>query len=261
VRNKIPEPDIILREVARRVGRRKLVITTVASREPEGTFEEYQNIFRDFGVQCVDLEISARGDALEPDNIELMNVAMAVFFTGGDQLKITSQIGDTPIFSRLREIYHQGGLVAGTSVGASVVCETMLIGGPGEESHRSDHNLRMAPGLGFFKDAIVDQHFAERGRFGRLLGAVARNPRNLGVGIDEDTAVVVENGESFYVIGSGAVYVLDGRNAATATSAKKRTMTRCRYFASSPTCSRRAMVFTSRAESRKRDCANISKRP
>jgi cyanophycinase len=206
------DKKLILREVARRVGGRKLVITTVASREPDGTFEEYRNIFRDFGVECVDLEIRARGDALQPDKIELMNDASAVFFTGGDQLKITSQIGDTPIFSRLREIYAEGGLVAGTSAGASVVCETMLIGGPGEESHRSDHNLRMAPGLGFFKDAIVDQHFAERGRFGRLLGAVARNPRNLGIGIDEDTAVVVENGESFYVVGSGAVYVLDGRN-------------------------------------------------
>ena len=206
------DKKLILREVARRVGRRKLVVTTVASREPDGTFEEYRDIFRGFGIECAELEIRARGDALEPENIDVINDATALFFTGGDQLKITSQIGDTPIFSRLREIYEQGGLIAGTSAGASVVCETMLIGGPGEESHRSDHNLRMAPGLAFFKDAIVDQHFAERGRFGRLLGAVARNPRNLGIGIDEDTAIVVENGESFYVVGSGAVYVLDGRN-------------------------------------------------
>jgi cyanophycinase len=111
----------------------------------------------------------------------------------------------------LRELFSEGRVIAGTSAGASVMCETMLIGGPGEQSHRSDSDLAMAPGLGFFRDAIIDQHFAERGRMGRLLGAVARNPRNLGIGIDENTAVIVE-GEAFTVLGAGAVYVLDARN-------------------------------------------------
>jgi len=202
---------IILREVARRAKGGKLVVTTVASREPEGTFETYSTIFREFGVQAHKLEITSRGEALDPSNIDIISDADAVFFTGGDQLRITSQIGDTPIFSRLREMHDEGGLIAGTSAGASVMCETMLIGGPGEESHRSDHELAMAPGLGFLRDAIVDQHFAERGRMGRLLGAVARNPRNLGIGIDEDTAIIVE-GDAFTVLGAGAVYLLDGRN-------------------------------------------------
>jgi cyanophycinase len=202
---------LILREVARRSKGKNLVVTTVASREPEGTFEEYAAIFRDFGVKARKLEITSRGEALEPSNIDIVNDAQAVFFTGGDQLRITSQIGDTPVFSRLRDLFNEGGVIAGTSAGASVMCETMLIGGPGEESHRSDSDLAMAPGLGFFRDAIIDQHFAERGRMGRLLGAVARNPRNLGIGIDENTAIIVE-GEAFTVLGAGAVYVLDARN-------------------------------------------------
>jgi cyanophycinase len=202
---------LILREVARRSKGKNLVVTTVASREPEGTFEEYAAIFRDFGVKARKLEITSRGEALEPSNIDIVNDAQAVFFTGGDQLRITSQIGDTPVFSRLRDLFNEGGVIAGTSAGASVMCETMLIGGPGEQSHRSDSDLAMAPGLGFFRDAIIDQHFAERGRMGRLLGAVARNPRNLGIGIDENTAIIVER-EAFTVLGAGAVYVLDARN-------------------------------------------------
>jgi cyanophycinase len=202
---------LILRKVAAHVKDGRLVITTVASHKPDGMYEIYAKIFHDFGVKTVDLEINSRAEAMEPGNVDKLNGCSAVFFTGGDQLKITSQIGDTPIFSRLREIFFTGGLVAGTSAGASVVCETMLVSGPSEESHRSSEGLKMAPGLGLFKDAIVDQHFSERGRFGRLVGAVAHNPRNLGVGLDEDTAIVIQKDKSLYVVGSGAVYLLDAR--------------------------------------------------
>jgi len=133
-----------------------------------------------------------------------------VFFTGGDQLKITSQIGDTLVYRRIQEIYEEGGVIAGTSAGASVMCETMIVRGEDSESHRIDDTLRMAPGLGLVKGVIIDQHFAERGRMGRLLGAVAQNPRVLGIGIDEGTAIVIEGDASFQVFGDGAVYVLDG---------------------------------------------------
>jgi cyanophycinase len=125
-------------------------------------------------------------------------------------MKITSQIGDTLIFRRLKEIYEEGGLIAGTSAGAAVMSETMLVTGGDEDSHVIGGSLRMAPGLGLIGDVIIDQHFMERGRLGRLLGAVAQNPKNLGIGIDEQTAIVVERGNGFYVLGSGAVYVIDG---------------------------------------------------
>ena len=131
-----------------------------------------------------------------------------VFFTGGDQLRISSQIGDTPVERRVRDIHAAGGVIAGTSAGASVMSDTMLVRGSSAESHRIG-DLHMAPGLGLIHDVIIDQHFAERGRIGRLLGAVAQNPRVLGIGIDEDTAIVVE-GEAFRVLGGGAVYVVDG---------------------------------------------------
>src|SRR3954469_13639762 len=186
---------VILAEVARRVGPGKLVITTVASHAPDGLFDEYDRAFRSLGVRHLfHLPVAARAEARTERAVRVLDGATAVFFTGGDQLKITSQLGDTPVYQRVREIYHGGGLVAGTSAGASVVCETMLVSGGSEESPRVGDAARMAPGLGFLPGVIVDQHFAERGRAGRLLGAIAHNPRILGLGIDEQTAVVIEDG-------------------------------------------------------------------
>jgi cyanophycinase len=99
--------------------------------------------------------------------------------------------------------------------------ETMIIGGPSDESnHVAD--LSMAPGLGFLSNAVVDSHFAERGRIGRLLAAVAQNPRNLGVGIDEGTAIVVDKRDKFEVIGRGAVYVLDGKEIVYSSLSEKK---------------------------------------
>jgi cyanophycinase len=200
----------ILREIAERVGEGRLIVTTVASHEPEGYFEPYETAFKELGVEDVlELDIRERDEACDPDNLALFEGATGIFFTGGDQLKITSQLGDTPFCKYLRELYEKGGVIAGTSAGASAMCETMLVTGPGRESYRIG-DLSMAPGLGFVHDAIIDQHFAERGRMGRLLGAVAHNPRVLGIGIDEDTAIVVKNETEFFVLGSGAVYVIDG---------------------------------------------------
>ncbi|MBY0230037.1 MAG: cyanophycinase [Gemmataceae bacterium] len=200
----------ILREVARRVGSGPLVVTAVASEEPEGLFEEYEKAFRKLGVERVaDLAIGERAEARTEEAARTVDEAAGVFFTGGDQLRITSQIGGTPVFHALRRLLERGGVIAGTSAGASVVCSTMMVSGSGDESARVGEVAKMAPGLGFLPGVIVDQHFAERGRMGRLLSAVAQNPASLGVGIDEDTAIVVE-GNRFSALGAGAVYVLDG---------------------------------------------------
>jgi cyanophycinase len=199
----------ILREVARKVHGGKLVLATVASRQPEGYFDEYQKAFADLDVgELVELYVEDRAEAGNREKLEVLDDAAAIFFSGGDQLRITSQIGDSGIEAKVRALYSRGGLVAGTSAGASVMSETMLVGGASSATHRIG-DLHMAPGLGLIRDVIIDQHFAERGRFGRLIGAVAHNPRVLGIGIDEDTAAVVE-GDTFRVIGSGAVYVVDG---------------------------------------------------
>ncbi len=214
---------IILGEVARRVGSGKLVVSTVAmENNPQELFDEYERAFRLLGVKHVyNLEIADRGDATRESKVRILDDAQGIFFTGGDQIKITSQIGDTPIFSRIREIYEEGGVIAGTSAGAAVMSQTMMVEGGDEESHVNGGSVRMSPGLGLIDGVIVDQHFMERGRFGRLLGAVAQNPKNLGVGIDEQTAIVVERDKTFYVLGSGAVYVIDGSFVTYSTVAEE----------------------------------------
>lgn len=201
----------ILREIARRVGSGKLVVTALASQLPDELHEEYDDAFRSVGIRHVyKLRVEDREDAKKESTVRILDDADAIFFTGGDQLRITSQIGDTPTYSRINEIYQNGGLIAGTSAGASVMCETMLVSGNGTQSHKLGANLMMAPGLGFIGGVVIDQHFAERGRMGRLLGAIAQNPKNLGLGIDENTAIVVEQENRFFVLGDGAVYVVDG---------------------------------------------------
>jgi cyanophycinase len=202
----------ILRAVAERLGDDgKIVVCTVASSEPESLWQEYESAFRAIGVPHVfRLELETREEASTPRAMRILEGATGVFFTGGDQLKITSQLGDTPVFSRVQEIFEAGGVIAGTSAGASAMSETMLVANNGDASYRIKSALLMAPGLGLAQDMLIDQHFAERGRMARLIGAVSQNPRVLGVGIDEDTAIIVEHNRRFQVLGAGAVYVVDG---------------------------------------------------
>jgi cyanophycinase len=203
----------ILKEVVRRLNRKKdrrLLVVTVASREPEDLIKDYRKIFKDLGVKDIEvLDIRAREDAFKAENIRKCDGNPTLFFTGGDQLRITSQLGDSPIYQRLQAIFREGGMIVGTSAGAAVMPATMLVSGSGEDSSEMSA-IGMAPGFGLIDGVVIDTHFAERGRLGRLLSAVAQNPRNIGIGIDEDTAIIVKGDESFTVMGSGAVYVVDG---------------------------------------------------
>lgn len=213
----------ILSEVASfaKKGKNHLVIVTVASQLPEELAEVYLAIFKDLGVKQVDtLDIRTRDEAHDEERVQLVKEASVVFFTGGDQLRITSQVGDSPLFRCLREHYYRGGTIAGTSAGAAAMPETMIVGGPSDESNRI-LALSMAPGLGLISGVAIDSHFAQRGRMGRLLGVVAQNPRNLGLGIDEDTAIIVKDGNRFQVLGSGAVYVADGSNISYSSLSEK----------------------------------------
>jgi cyanophycinase len=208
----------ILEAVARHVGSGTLVLATLATEHPERQFEEYARVFKELGVKRIQqMDARRRQDLLTDELRSLLDGARAVFFGGGDQLKITSRLGGTQLCESVRELYQRGAMIAGTSSGASVMSETMLVAGDGGTSSGAE-TLRMAPGLGFMPGVIIDQHFAERGRIGRLVSAVAQNPRLLGIGIDEDTAAVFDGHERLRVIGSGAVYVVDGR-ALTYTNA------------------------------------------
>ena len=209
----------ILEDVAKRANGGALVIATMASEEPDEQFEEYRKVFTELGVKQVrQLDVRRREELLENPRLELMDKTKVVFFAGGDQLKITSRFGGTPLCAAVRDLYERGGTIAGTSSGASAMSETMMVSGSGDESAEGTDTIRMAPGLAFIPSVIIDQHFAERGRMGRLLAAVAQNPRLIGLGIDENTAVRFDGDRLIAVIGDGAVYVVDGR-AMTYTSA------------------------------------------
>ncbi|SKA81454.1 cyanophycinase [Clostridium sp. USBA 49] len=202
----------ILKEVCSKIDKEKdeLVIATIATDLPKEVGCEYKNIFENLGVKNINvLNVEDRKDTHKINNIEMIKKASLVFFTGGDQLKITSILGGTPLYDIIHESYEKGCVYVGTSAGASVVSDTMIITGEDEESPKKC-TLKMAPGLGLIKNVVIDQHFAQRGRIGRLLVAIAENPESLGIGIDEDTAIVICKEGKFKVIGSGAVYIIDG---------------------------------------------------
>ncbi|MEQ8155251.1 MAG: cyanophycinase [Clostridiaceae bacterium] len=201
----------ILKYVADESLRKKgdLTIATVASEYPDLAWDKYKRVFSELGIKRINiLDISKRNDSYNPASIEIIKNSSVVFFTGGDQLRITSLIGGTPVYEELSKAFTNGCTLAGTSAGASVMSSTMIVKGDDEESP-SKCTLKMAPGFGFIKNVIIDQHFAQRGRIGRLLAGIAQNPEIIGIGIDEDTAIVV-NSNTIKVIGTGAVYFLDG---------------------------------------------------
>lgn len=187
-----------------------ILVATIATEYPKEALKKYSEVFTKLGVKNINgLDISNRLEAFEQKNLDSINKAALIFFTGGDQLRITSMVGGTPIYNALKEASKRGCIIVGTSAGASVMSDTMIVQGDDEESPRKC-TLKMAPGLGFVENVMIDQHFDQRGRIGRLLTGIAQNPEVLGVGIDEDTAIIVSDEGMAEVIGSGAVYFVDG---------------------------------------------------
>lgn len=204
---------VILRTVAELMGGESasLVIVTTATLKSEAVEKEYIRIFKHLGIKEVKpVNIDSREKAAEQKIIDIIKEATGIFFTGGDQLRITSLLGGTPVYEALYRCYESGVVIAGTSAGASAMSDNMIVEGKSDDSPKKDA-VNMAPGMGFLEEVVIDQHFAQRGRIGRLLDAVARNPYILGVGIDEDTAIIVEPEGIFRVVGSRTVIVIDGR--------------------------------------------------
>lgn len=198
----------ILKLFIQETGGQPVVVLTAATEYPQQVGSEYMGIFKRLGVRDVRvLDVSERKQADSEGIVEQLESAGGVFFTGGDQLRITGLIGGTLIGQTLHRLYERGVIIAGTSAGASVMSDTMIVGGESGTPKKS--RLTMAPGLGLLRAVVVDQHFAQRGRIGRLLEAVAQNPYVLGVGIDEDTAILVEPEGRFSVTGSQTVTVID----------------------------------------------------
>lgn len=188
----------------------EIVIMTTATELPGQVGREYQAIFKDMGVaKNTIIDIPSREEANREEAIEVIRGASGIFFTGGDQLRITSMLGGTAIEKVLQEVYQNGVVIAGTSAGASAMSNTMIIQGESENTPKKN-TIMMAPGMGLLEEVLIDQHFAQRGRIGRLLSAVAQNPFILGIGIDEDTAIIVSPEATFEVIGTHTVTVVDG---------------------------------------------------
>ncbi|HJQ33827.1 MAG TPA: cyanophycinase [Pyrinomonadaceae bacterium] len=216
---RIKEGDApILKEFVKlaRGARARVVVMTVATDEPAAAAREYTNAFKRLGVDDVkSVDVSARADALKPESLEAVEHATGLFFTGGDQLHITSLLGGTEMQALMHRRYEKGLVIGGTSAGAAMMGNSMILGGGGEENPKVGA-VEIGPGMDLLIGAVIDTHFSQRGRHGRLLTAVAHYPQDLGLGIDEKTAMVVHRNE-FEVIGEGAVVVIDA-GAMTYTS-------------------------------------------
>jgi cyanophycinase len=187
----------------------RIAIIPTASRLVE-TGPLYEEIFKELGVEKADtLQIETRQDCTRAEVHKILEAANGVFITGGNQLRLSTTLGGTTVTDILRNRnLHQGLHVAGTSAGASIMSEHMIAYGNEGHTPRCDM-VALAPGFGLTHDFIVDQHFHERNRLGRLLTALAFNPRPIGLGLDEDTAAFISPDDILHVVGTGALTVVD----------------------------------------------------
>ncbi len=191
----------ILRAVAEALDGGSLLIVATASRSPEKYVDMYREAFAGIGIDDVQwLAIRERGDAGDPAVLDAIAASAGAFFTGGSQARLLEAIRDTTAHRALRDLWRRGGVVAGTSAGASALGETAISG---------EEDMRFSPGLDFVPRVVIDQHFSQRDRLGRLRQGLSQTDEHVGIGIDEDTALVIR-GEDAAVIGSGRVTLVAG---------------------------------------------------
>src|SRR5580700_642843 len=185
-----------------------VVVIPTASRMHE-TGPRYEGLFKDLGARQVTvMDFDTRRDCQEPGRLRRLEEATGIFFTGGNQLRLTTLLGGTPVAKLIRARNAHGVTVGGTSAGASILSEHMIAFGD-EGSAMIAGSVRLAPGLGLSNRFIIDQHFRQRDRLGRLLTALAYNPFAIGIGLDEDTAAFIAPDERLEVEGSGGVTIVD----------------------------------------------------
>lgn len=189
----------------------RIALLTTATEFPREVGATYQELFLGLGADQVDIVmIPDRQTARQTSLGSTIEAASGIFFTGGDQLRLTSILGGSTVDAAIRRAVRRGVVVAGTSAGASVMSDTMIVDGDSSDTPKKS-TLTMAHGMSLVHGMVIDQHFAQRGRINRLLAAVAQNPKVLGVGIDEDTALIVAPDGQCEVVGSQTVTVLDGQ--------------------------------------------------
>lgn len=193
----------------------RIEIITTASKVPREVGPEYVKAFNYLGAENVDvLYIEKREQALEDYYINRLKEADVVMFTGGDQLRLTSILGGTPFHDLLLHKYNNEEFIyAGTSAGAAAASDTMIYQGSSQEALLKGE-IKITSGLGLIGDVTIDTHFVQRGRIGRLFNAVVTNPKVLGIGLGEDTGLLITNGNHMEAIGSGLVILVDGQKIA-----------------------------------------------
>ncbi len=189
----------------------EVLIVPVASDFPEFAADVYTQAFRNLGVANPRvLRATSRQDIVQADVEKLCDGVTGVFMTGGDQMRLVSLLGGTKLAERLRNMVRDTNVVmAGTSAGAAAMSTSMIVRGE-PSSHPHKNAVKLSPGLGFLKNIIIDQHFSERGRISRLITAVSYNPYNLGIGIDENTAIILDGKGILEVFGQGSTTIVDG---------------------------------------------------
>ena len=207
-------------DLAQQINSGKIVIFPMASSVPAEVGPEQGERFKELGARDVEFHILNREQALSEKSVAILDDVGGVYFSGGVQSRLTAVLIDTPVHKKLLEIYRKGAVIGGTSAGAAVMSEVMITGDEKrevEEGHAFESlladNVVTTRGFGFIRSAIIDQHFVRRKRHNRLISLVAENPKLLGIGIDESTAIIVKPDETFEVIGERSVVVYDASRA------------------------------------------------
>jgi len=185
---------------------RIMVIPTASLLNETGP--QYTKLFKEMGAKSMCVPIETREDCYDEETLRILAEATGIFITGGNQLRLSTILGGTPVARRIRSLNSKGIHVAGTSAGAAIVSEHMIAGGRSGPSPR-ESGVELAPGLGLTNRVIVDQHFNQRQRMGRLLAALSFNPFACGLGIDENTAGFISPSGRMEVVGRGTVTVVD----------------------------------------------------
>ena len=206
------DPRILKRFVELCGGKDANIVVIPTASQLADTGERYEKLFTGLGVGTVGvLDFDMRRDTEEKNRLQRLDRATGIFFTGGNQLRLSTMLGGTPVAQRIRALNAHGVHVGGTSAGASILSEHMIAFGK-EGLSPTAGSVRLAPGLGLTNRFIIDQHFSKRDRLGRLMAALAYNPYAVGIGLDEDTAAFIRPDNTVEVEGSGSVTVLDAGN-------------------------------------------------
>jgi cyanophycinase len=190
----------------------RIEVITTASKVPREIGPEYVKAFNYLNATNIDiLHIERREQAMDPEVLDRLREADVIMFSGGDQLRLTSILGGTPFHDIFLEKYRNEDFIyAGTSAGAAAASNNMIYQGSSSEALLKGE-VKITSGLGLINDVIIDTHFVQRGRIGRLFQAVVGNPKTLGIGLGEDTGLLITNGKHMEAIGSGLVILVDGR--------------------------------------------------